>query len=139
MRSSTLARRVAALTLTKKAFDVALLDLRKLASVTDYFVICSADSENQIRAIVAAVEEGLEKQGVAAWNKELGSPNWVIMDFVDVVLHIFSKHARAYYNLEKLWGDAEIARIDDQRAATTRRGRPARASRRAPVKRKVAS
>lgn len=113
MRSPTLAKHVAELTLTKKANDVVIMDLRKLSPVADFFVICSADSDIQARAISEAVEEGMEKKGSRPWHKEKGSLNWIVLDYVDVVLHIFHKHTRSYYNLEKLWGDAKITTIGE--------------------------
>lgn len=89
------------------------MNLKGLSSVTDFFVVCSADSDVQVRAIAHAVEDGLKEKGVRPWQVERGSPNWVILDYVDVVLHVFHKHTRPFYNLEKLWGDAEIERVAD--------------------------
>jgi ribosome-associated protein len=113
VRSSTLAKHVAELTLTKKANDVVIMDLRTLSPVADFFVICSAESDIQARAIADAVEEGMEKEGSRPWHKEKGSLHWIVLDYVDVVLHIFHKHTRTFYNLEKLWGDARITSIGD--------------------------
>ena len=132
MRPPTLAKKIAELTLTKKASEVVTMDLRGLTSMADFFVVCSADSDVQIKAIADAVEEGLEKQGVAPWHKESGSTNWVLLDYVDVVLHVFHKHTRPFYSLEKLWGDARIRRIGEKakraparRSKTLPRKRPA--------------
>ena len=91
MRSSTLAKNIAHLTLTKKASDVVIMNLKKLTSVTDYFVVCSADSDIQVKSIVNAVQDGLENKGIHAWHRETGSAAWVLMDYVDVVLHVFRK------------------------------------------------
>ena len=91
-----------------------ILDLRKLTAVTDFFVVCTADSDVQVRAIVDAVEEGLGKKGIRPWHREKGSPNWVLLDFVDVVLHVFHTQARGFYSLERLWGDAEITAVKDK-------------------------
>ena len=90
------------------------MDLRGLTTMADYFVVCSADSDVQIRAIAAAVDEGMQQKGAAAWHKESGSSSWVLLDFVDVVVHIFHRNTRAFYNLEKLWGDARIRRVADE-------------------------
>ncbi len=114
MRASARAAAIARLTLTKKAYDVVALDLRGLTTMADFFVVCSADSEPQIKAIADAVEEGMEETGEAPWHKEAGSPNWVLLDYVDVVLHIFHKDARTFYSLEKLWGDATITPVTDE-------------------------
>ena len=114
MRSSLLAKRIASLTLTKKAFDVVVMDLRKVTPMTDFFVICSADSDIQIKAIADAVEDGLEVKGLSVWHREAGSVHWILLDYVDVVLHVFHKTTRTFYNLEKLWGDATIAHVKDK-------------------------
>jgi len=111
LKSPALAQAIARLALTKKALDVVIMDLRGLTSMTDFFVVCSAESDVQIRAITDAVDEGMEQKGSAAWHKESGSPNWVLLDYVDVVLHIFHKNTRQFYNLEKLWGDAKFRRV----------------------------
>ena len=121
MRPSTLARKIAALTLLRKAHDLVIMDLRKLTSMTDFFVICSADSDVQVKAIADAVEEGMEKEGSVPWHREAGSANWILMDYVDVVLHIFHRHTRTFYNLEKLWGDAKVQRVTDGTTAGMKR------------------
>jgi ribosome-associated protein len=134
VKSPLLAKEIARLALTKKAADVVIMDLRGLTSVADFFVVCSGDSDPQIRAIADAVDEGLELKGAAVWHKESGSPNWVLLDYVDVVVHVFHKTTRAFYSLEKLWGDAKIQRVEDE-------GVPARkpASKRAPAAKKTAA
>ncbi len=121
MKAPTLAKNIAKLTLTKKASDVVMMDLRGLTTMADYFVVCSADSDTQIKAVADAVEDGLGKKGVRAWHREAGSAQWILLDFVDVVLHIFHKNARSYYNLEKLWGDASMERVDDNGRLPSRR------------------
>jgi ribosome-associated protein len=88
----------------KKAQDIILLDVRGVASFTDYFVICSGSSERQIRAIADGIEEALSRQGVQPFRRE-GKPadGWVLLDLSDVVVHIFAPASRAFYSLEKLW------------------------------------
>ncbi|MBP1654165.1 MAG: hypothetical protein H6Q28_721 [Bacteroidetes bacterium] len=132
MKTQALARSIAKLTLTKKANDVVMMDLRGLTSMADYFVVCSADSDIQVKAIADAVEEGLGKKGIRPWHSEGGSSNWVLLDFVDVVLHVFHKNLRQFYNLEKLWGDAKMHRVDDDAAParSVRRARPTASKRR---------
>jgi ribosome-associated protein len=120
VKSPQLANVIAKLALTKKAHDVVIMDLRPLTSMTDFFVVCSADSDTQIKAIADAVVEGTEKKGTPPWHKETGSLNWVLLDYSDVVLHIFHKTARAFYNLEKLWGDAKIKRVSDSQPEPSR-------------------
>jgi ribosome-associated protein len=96
----------------KKAYDVLLIDLRKLAAFTDYFVICSADSDVQVKAIADDVDRSLRDEGMKCWHKEgYQALNWVLLDYVDVVVHVFKK--REFYNLEKLWGDARFERLSD--------------------------
>jgi ribosome-associated protein len=130
VNAQALARAVARLTLTKKASDVLVMDLRGLTSMADYFVICSADSDTQVKAIADGVEEGMDAVGVNPWHIESGSTNWILLDFVDVVLHVFHKSTRPFYSLEKLWGDAKIVRVSEE---TSLGRKPAR-----PNKRKVA-
>ena len=113
MRSSTLATRIARLALTKKAYDIVAMDLRELTTMADFFVVCSADSDIQARAIADAVDEGMRGEGHAPWHRETGSAQWILLDFVDVVLHVFHKDTRGFYNLEKLWGDAPMKHIED--------------------------
>ena len=120
MKSPVLAQAVARLALSKKAADVVIMDLRGLTTMTDFFVVCSADSDVQIRAIAEAVDEGMRLKGAAAWHKESGSSSWVLLDFVDVVVHIFHRSTRVFYNLEKLWGDAKIRRATDTAVRKTR-------------------
>ena len=140
MRAPLLARRIAELTLSKKAHDVVIMDLRGLTSIADFFVVCSADSDLQVRAIADAVEEGMDKKGSVPWHRESGSANWVLLDYVDVVLHVFHKNTRPFYNLEKLWGDAEFEHVSDAKPAAAKT--PTRAARRSPgarSRRRIAS
>jgi ribosome-associated protein len=123
LTAKTLARKIAQFALTKKASDVVIVDLRTITPVTDFFVICSADSDTQVKAIADAVTGGMEKLGHEAWHNEGYSHlNWVLLDYVDVVAHIFRKEVRSFYNLERLWGDAKFERVMDRptRVARTR-------------------
>ncbi|RCK73380.1 MAG: Iojap protein [Ignavibacteriae bacterium] len=115
MRAKTLAKKIANFTLSKKASNVLIMDLRKITDITDYFVLCSADSDVQVKAITDAVLDGTEKLGIKAWRTEgLSQRQWVILDYIDVVVHIFLKEVRKYYNIEKLWGDAKIETVEDK-------------------------
>ena len=129
MKSQALALAAARLALSRKAADVVTMDLRGLTTMADFFVVCSADSDVQIRAIADAIDEGMQKKGAAAWHRESGSTNWVLLDFVDVVVHIFHRNTRSFYNLEKLWGDAKIAPVADTPVAGARARRPSAAPR----------
>ncbi len=95
----------------KKGQDIVTLDLRNLKNaVSDFFVICNADSGTQVRAIADSVEFELEKTlKEDAWHKEgFENSDWIILDYVNVVVHIFKTDKRAFYGVEDLWGDAEI-------------------------------
>ena len=105
--SAELAHRVVDIASDKQASDIVLLDIRGLTTIADYFVICSANTERQIGAISDALLETLAKDGVSPLHSEgLGQSGWVLMDYGDVIVHIFTPAERAYYSLEKLWSAA---------------------------------
>ncbi|HEV8480873.1 MAG TPA: ribosome silencing factor [Candidatus Eisenbacteria bacterium] len=106
-----MALRAAQLAREKKGEDLVLLDLRGLSSVADYFLLVTALSETQVRAIAEHVRETMQKEGSRPWHVEgMEHRRWVLIDFVDVVVHVFHPETRQYYLLERLWGDA--ARVD---------------------------
>lgn len=114
MNSRNLADKISELIFSKKGYDVKLLDLRELTTITDYFIICSADSDTQVKAISDEVDKTLRDEGIKSWHKEgYRSLNWVLLDYVDVVVHVFKKDSREFYNLEKLWGDAPTVEMED--------------------------
>jgi ribosome-associated protein len=120
LTSKALAKKIAALALSKKAHNIVILDLRKLTSMTDFFVICSADSDTQVRAIAEEIRDGSERAGEKVWHNEgYSESTWVLLDFVNVVVHVFHKETRSFYNLEKLWGDAKFEHVEDKPAAAT--------------------
>jgi ribosome-associated protein len=95
----------------KKGNDIVRLDLRNIySSVTDYFVICHADSATQVKAIANSIEEEIYKAlQQEPWRKEgLEYGEWILLDYVNVVIHVFRTDKREYYGVEDLWGDAEI-------------------------------
>jgi ribosome-associated protein len=98
-----------------KAMDITIMDLREVKnSISDYFVICSGNSNTQIDAIADSVDKEVYKAvNQNPWHKE-GKENkeWILLDYVDVVAHIFNKERREYFSLEELWGDATITHID---------------------------
>jgi len=93
--------------MAKKARDPVALDLRDLNGVCDYFFICSASSEVQVKAVAESVEEKLRERGARPWHVEgLAGRRWVLLDYVEVVVHVFHEKTREYYMLDRLWGDA---------------------------------
>lgn len=89
-----------------------ILDLRKLTTITDFFVICTAYSDTQVKAVADAVIDGAKKMDERVWHKEgMTLKSWVLLDYVDVVVHIFLKDTRRFYGLEKLWGDAPVIEV----------------------------
>ncbi|CAM1339806.1 ribosome-associated protein [Tenacibaculum lutimaris] len=98
-----------------KGEDIQLLDLREIENtVCDYFVVCSANSNTQVNAISGSVQKVVSKElKDKPWHVEgLGNAEWVLMDYVNVVVHIFQKQVREFYDIESLWGDAKITEIN---------------------------
>ncbi len=119
---------IARASLDKKAVDVLVLHVAKLTSVADYFVLCSGESERQVRAIADSIDETLSRQRTPPIGVEGGSTaKWIVMDFGDVVVHIFHQAVRDHYGLEKLWADAKRVRIPTEGPATPPTARPRRA------------
>ncbi len=99
----------------KKAVDLQVLDLRKAAGFTDFFVICSGTNPRQIRAIADAVLEALGGEGMKPAHVEgYDRAEWVLMDFFTFIVHIFTPQTREFYSLERLWGDAERIEVSDE-------------------------
>ena len=102
----------------KQGERVAVLDVRNLIVITDYFVIASGESERQVRTIVDEIERALREQGIKPVRREGEQENrWVLLDFVDVVVHVFAPEEREYYDLERLWRDAPVLQWEDVGAA----------------------
>ncbi len=110
-RPKVTAKKIIEFTLSKKAEDVLLFDLRKITSMADFFIICSGTSDVQVKAIADAVIEGCKKKDYKIYHVEgFDAMTWVLIDLVDIVVHIFQPDVRKYYQLERLWGDAKIER-----------------------------
>ena len=95
--------------LEKKAFDILVLDLRNRSDLTDYFILCSGNSNIQVQAIADSIMNktyGTEYRPIAVEGYQNG--NWVILDLVDAFVHVFHKDMRRYYDLERLWGDVPV-------------------------------
>ena len=104
----------AELALTKKAESVISMDLRGLTSTCDFFVIASGTSDVQVKAIADAIKDGLTDDGEKPWHVEgYEGKRWVLLDYVDVVVHVFDEETRDYYQLERLWGDAKFRNFVD--------------------------
>lgn len=107
MNTKEIADKIAALAADKKAVDILLLNMEGLSSVTDYYVICSAGNGNLVQTISDNIEDKLEEAGVRAKRKEgYAEARWVLLDYGDVVCHVFLEEERKFYNLEQLWADA---------------------------------
>jgi ribosome-associated protein len=114
LNSKDFADKIVELIFNKKGYDVVLMDLQKLTTFADYFIICSADSDTQVKAISDEIDKSLRDEGIKCWHKEgYQALRWVLLDYVDVVVHIFKKDVRDYYSLERLWGDAAMERLFD--------------------------
>ncbi len=115
MDSKIFARQIAELIQTKKGYDIKIMELKKISSIADYFVICSADSDRQVKAIADEVDDKLRENGIKCIHREgYESLTWVILDYFDVIVHVFKHESRNFYNLEKLWGDAPTIEIKDE-------------------------
>jgi ribosome-associated protein len=103
-----LAERIAAIAADKKATDVVVIDLRGIVSYTDFFVVCSGNTERQTKAIHDAVYEELKRSDGVLPRRTEGEreARWILLDYLDCIVHIFTPDARAYYRLEHLWGEA---------------------------------
>lgn len=113
--SLELAKLIADAASDKKARDIVLMNMEGLTPATDYFVVCSAGSTTQVRAIADSIEDKLqEEEGIEFLHKEgYREGEWVLMDYGDCVAHIFLQDSREYYSLETLWGDAELTAYED--------------------------
>lgn len=105
--STVLARRVVELAEDKQASDIVMLDLRQLNTIADYFVVCSGESDRQLKAILGAVDEGISREfGRDARIEGTSDTGWVLLDYGDIVVHIFSVALRDFYRIERLWSKA---------------------------------
>ncbi|MFP5354918.1 MAG: ribosome silencing factor [Gemmatimonadota bacterium] len=116
--STALAQRVAALCQEFKATDVTILSLKGVTDMTDYFVIASGSSDTHVRSTAQRIEEELKREGARPAHVEgMEQGRWVILDYVDVVVHVFHPALRSYYQLERLWGDAAVVPLKAQGAS----------------------
>ena len=111
-------RRAARAALDKKAIDLTILDVQHVSSVTDFFLVCSARSAPHVKTIAEAIRDELKTDGVRPQHAE-GQPEsgWVLLDYGDVLMHVFLEDTRAYYALERLWGDAPSLSVSGEDGA----------------------
>jgi ribosome-associated protein len=109
--SSHLATQIAQFALDKKAEHILSIEVKKLTSITDYFVICSADTDIQVKAIADSIRKNTNHKPIRI--EGYTQLNWVLLDYIDVIAHIFRTTERNYYNLEKLWADAPTSEYTD--------------------------
>lgn len=121
MNTEELTAAIAGFAADKKAADVVALDLRGVAGYTDVFVICSGGSDRQVKAIHDGINEGMKKEhGVLPRRVEgLGESTWILLDYLDVVVHVFTPETREFYRLEQLWGDVPRLVLDLPVATTS--------------------
>jgi len=113
--SQQIASQIADLMLDKKALDVQILDVRGLTTLTDFFVVCTSESQPQSRAICNYLQDEMLKVGIKPSHREgFEKLDWVLVDFVNIVAQIFSPESREYYDFERLWGDSKITKVDDK-------------------------
>jgi len=110
------AKLAASAALEKKAEDVVLIDMSSVSIMADYFLICSVNTEVHARGVREAIEESMEGSELKLRRREgSDSSGWVLLDWGDIVVHIFRENEREYYDLEGLWGDAPAVKVDDAR------------------------
>ncbi|MBI5344137.1 MAG: ribosome silencing factor [Deltaproteobacteria bacterium] len=115
MQPKKKALEIAGFAIGKHAKDVVILNVKKLSTVADYLVICSADSERQVAAIADAIEDGMRKKNARPMGVEgAKAGRWALMDFNDVVAHIFHEPVRRFYDLDGLWADAPRIEAEDR-------------------------
>lgn len=115
VNSSLLIETISEALLEKKAKNIVVLDVRDLTTLTDFFVVCHGTSDTQIKALSDIVEEKTrENLGEKPWKKEgIDSRRWIILDYVNVVVHIFNQEKREFYGIERMWNDAIVTEIND--------------------------
>lgn len=97
----------------KKGEDIKMIDIAEVSVLADYFLIASGSNESQIRALVDNVEEELEKAGYTVKQREgYGTGNWVLLDFGDIIVHVFDRENRLFYDLERIWRDGKTVDIE---------------------------
>ncbi len=114
MNSNAIAKRAYELLDEKKAIDIRIIDISKISVIADYFIIAGAGNDRQVKALADNVEEMLGKEGTTPKHIEgYQSANWVLMDYGDVIIHIFNQEQRLFYDLERIWTDGNIVEVSE--------------------------
>ncbi|MDP8233750.1 MAG: ribosome silencing factor [Candidatus Saelkia tenebricola] len=112
MKSSQRAKFIAGLIQDKKGKDILVMDMKKAVSFADLFIICSADSYRQVKTIADYVTRNAKKEGIKVWHSEgYEDANWILLDYGDIIVHIFMEEVRVFYGLERLWRDVPIEKV----------------------------
>lgn len=113
MNPEEIAGAITAYATDRKALDIVQLDLREIVSYTDYFVICTGRSDRQVKAIHDAIHLGMKDEyGLLPGRVEgVAQAQWILMDYLDVVVHVFTPETREFYRLEQLWGEAPVLAV----------------------------
>ena len=112
VKNHMLLKKIVNLAIDKKAEDLVILDVRGLSSITDYMIICHGNSEPQVKAITDSIRKGTPQKPkyLEGYDKQ----NWVLIDYFDIIIHIFNKDQREYYSLDRLWADAPFEKINNE-------------------------
>ena len=98
----------------KKAIDIKIIDISKISVSADYFIICGGSNSRQVKALAENVEEKLGKAGVIPKSTEgYQNANWILLDYQDVIIHIFNQEERLFYDLERIWSDGSFVQVSD--------------------------
>ena len=98
----------------KKGEDIKIIDISTVSTIADYFIIANGSNENQVRALVESVEDELAKAGFVVKQREgYGLGNWVLLDFGDIIVHVFDKENRLFYDLERIWRDGKYVDVEN--------------------------
>jgi len=107
------AKKLASLAREKKAQDILIMDMRQVLDLADYFIVCSGDSHRQVKAIADYILEKAKEDSIKLWHVEgYDDGIWILLDYGEVVMHIFISQARDFYQLERLWRDVPIRKLD---------------------------
>ena len=112
MKSNDMAKLAVAALEDHKAEDISVIDIREVSPIADYFIIASGNNQNQLQAMRDAADEALYKAGIKVQQVE-GNQNstWILMDYNDIIIHIFSKEDRLFYDLERIWKDGKLIEL----------------------------